>query len=165
MGLFKRKSKEQIPEDEVSYSDEAWVNGRLMVQKHRVSYDSDGTAHTYNSPAEPPDIVQARKTLWRVKNVKLSHSKSQRKNIEGLVADGEKGGLGELVREPSTSGVCHYRAIYKGIDVGLMPSNMVPQVHQCYGLTELDEYPEHVPCKIVLRTYENGGGWSAANIL
>jgi hypothetical protein len=164
MGLFgKKKDKASAPAQplvempEVTYGEEQWVNGMLRVQK----IQPDG----YTSLTEPPDIVDARKALKRVKRAKLSHSKSQKKNIERLVGNGDQGGLGELVREPSTSGECHYRVMYKGKDVGLMPSNMVNQIRQCYGMYDDDETPEHVPCKVVLRVYDDGGGWSAANIL
>ncbi|MDD7204129.1 MAG: hypothetical protein SOV20_08905 [Coriobacteriales bacterium] len=166
MGLFKHKKKEDKsgyvpPVQEDVYGEEVMVDGFLRIEKFRPQ--DDGTY--YKSLVEPPDIVEARKTLKRIKDTKLAHSKSERKNIEDLVAAGESCGIGELVREESTSGPCHYRAMYKGKDVGLLPSSSVGKIKQCYGLYRDDEYPEHVACKIVLRVYEEGGGWSAASIL
>lgn len=162
MGLFKKKEKKQeIPKSTVTYGEEMWVGGTLRVEKFR----KEGDGAPYKSFVEPQDIVDARKALERVKRVKLKHSKSERQAIVDLVDGGDSGGLGELVREPSTSGECHYRAMYKGKDVGLLPSDSVAQVKQCYGLYERDDFPEHVACKIVLRVYDEGGGWSTATIL
>jgi hypothetical protein len=146
--------------DPVTYGEESWRDGRLLVEKHREMQNGD----TYISYVEPPDIVEARKTLKRVKDVKLQHSKSERAAIIEFTDAGDEGGLGELVREPSKSGVCHYRAMYKGKDIGLMPAESAPQVKQAYGLYDHDEWPERAACKIVLRDYD-GNGWSAATIL
>lgn len=146
--------------DPVTYGEESWRDGRLLVEKHREMQNGD----TYISYVEPPDIVEARKTLKRVKQVKLRHSKSERATIIELTDSGNDGGLGELVREPSTSGECHYRAMFRGKDVGVLPSGSTPQLKQALGLYDHDEWPEHVPCKIVLRDYD-GNGWSAATIL
>ena len=144
----------------VTYGEESWRDGRLLVEKYREMQNGD----TYISYVEPPDIVEARNTLKRVKQVKLRHSNSEKKNIIAFTDSGDEGGLGELVREPSTSGECHYRVMYRGKDVGVMPSCSTPQLKQALGLYDNDEWPEHVPCKIVMRDYD-GNGWSAATIL
>ena len=164
MGLFRRGNKQAHEQQEdagqVTYGEESWRDGRLLVEKHMAVPGG----RPYVSFVEPPDIVEARKILRRVKDVKLRHSKSERAAIVELVGAGDGGGLGELVREPSTSGECHYRAMYHGKDVGLMPSESAPQVKQALGLYDYDEWPERVACKIVLRDYD-GNGWSAASIL
>lgn len=169
--MFKKKGKnQQTPapqptpqpnqEPEYTYGEEEWVDGRLVVERSSVV-----NGVIVSSMIEPPDIYSSISAIKRVKKVKLKHSKSEKQAIEELCNNWDEGGIGELVREPSTSGECHYRAMYKGKDVGLMPSSMVNQVRQCYGLETYEELPEHIPCKIVLRVYDDGGGWSAANIL
>ena len=163
MGFFdkiRQASMQVQPEpEEVTTEHDVTRNGRI-INVTKTTKVVNGTKVESVTEGEPYDIYKARNTLARIKKLKLSRDKAAKANIEKLLNGRSRhAGIGTIELKGEK-----YICMLEGVAVGTAHRADMPRIAQAYGIKD-NQLPPSMPCKVVLKMYDESGAWSGATIL